>query len=115
MNRPVVAAALTVAALVSSVSAQTLQPADWRSACARDEIRPEFECQASGLLIIRSDDREGLAGHWEKTFAVTGGQCYRFSARRQVQHVASPRQRMRPSVERRGDATCWTWRRALNR
>jgi len=41
--------------------------------------------------VIRADDREGLDGHWSKTFPVKGGQCYRFSASRRLDNVASPR------------------------
>ena len=63
----------------------------WHPAAARDEIRPQFESKPPGLLIIRADEREGLAGHWEKTFAVTGGQFYRFRAMRHVERVSSPR------------------------
>jgi len=63
----------------------------WRAVSARDEIRPEFERTPAGTLIIRSDGREGLDGHWEKTLAVPGGRHYRFSAARRVEGVASPR------------------------
>ncbi len=63
----------------------------WRSVSARDEIRPEFRAEPSGNLVIRSDEREGLDGHWERTFPVKGGQWYRFSALRRVENVASPR------------------------
>ena len=52
----------------------------------RDEIRPEFGYQPHGALdgraclIIKADNREGLAGFWKKVFAVTGGKTYRFQA-----------------------------------
>ena len=63
----------------------------WRAVAARDEIRPEFQRASTGELVIRSDEREGLDGHWEKTLAVTGGRYYRFAAARKVERVASPR------------------------
>jgi predicted amidohydrolase len=62
----------------------------WRGVAARDEIRPHFETR-DDLLIIRSDAREGLDGHWEKTFPVTGGCYYHFRALRRVKNVAAPR------------------------
>lgn len=58
----------------------------WSAFSPRDEIRPEFDFGVSigrngayGLLIA-ADDRQGLMGHWEKTFPVEGGMHYRFSA-----------------------------------
>jgi predicted amidohydrolase len=86
-----VAAWLTVAAVAASANAQALPQAGWRGVAARDEIRPEFQSKPSGLLVIRSDERDGLDGHWEKTFAVAGGQFYRFRALRHIENVASPR------------------------
>ena len=69
----------------------------WRGVAARDEIKPAFSFNPKGgplrrgALVIRADDREGLDGHWEKTFDVNGGQYYRFHALRRVKNVSVPR------------------------
>ncbi len=42
-------------------------------------------------LIIRADGREGLDGLWTKSFPVSGGKYYRFSALYQAKLVAVPR------------------------
>jgi predicted amidohydrolase len=71
--------------------------ADWRGVSARDEIKPQFETHKdggidhSGSLVIRADERDGLDGHWERTFPVQGGGWYRFTALRRVENVASSR------------------------
>jgi predicted amidohydrolase len=87
------AACVMVLAFAARAGAQTatLPGAEWHPVAARDEIRPEFQLEPGGRLIIRSDERDGLAGHWEKTQAVTGGHSYRFHALRKVERVASPR------------------------
>ncbi len=64
---------------------------EWRGVAVRDEIRPAFDVLTGGGLRIRSDAREGLAGHWERTFAVKGGQYYQFLARRRGENVLAPR------------------------
>lgn len=70
---------------------------DWKSASPRDEIRPTFELKQAGgpagrgSLVIRTDEREGLDGHWTRTFPVKGGQHYRFRAVRRTENVAAPR------------------------
>ena len=76
-------------------------PEGWRTAAPRDEIRPEFAFlpdddggsggSTTGRLVIEHDEREGLDGHWERTFPVEGGQHYRFSCRRLAERVATPR------------------------
>ena len=69
----------------------------WKTASPRDEIRPTFEFKRDGgpaghgSLLIRADDREGLDGHWVKTFPVEGGRYYHFRAMRRVTNVAAPR------------------------
>jgi predicted amidohydrolase len=42
-------------------------------------------------LVIKTDPREGLDGHWSKTFPVQGGQTYRFAAFRRASDVPTPR------------------------
>ena len=72
-------------------------PEGWSSKSPRDEIRPAFSYlrqggpQCQGSFVIEADKREGLYGWWEKTFAVDGGQHYKFSALRQLTEVDLPR------------------------
>lgn len=72
-------------------------PEGWRPAAPREEIRPRFAAlsgggrDGKGALVITADNRDGLDGHWEKTFAVTGGNHYRFFALRRTENVVSPR------------------------
>src|SRR6185369_2815988 len=69
----------------------------WHGVAAREEIKPAFSFNAKGgplrrgALVIRADKREGLDGHWEKTFEVKGGRHYRFHALRRVKNVSVPR------------------------
>jgi len=69
----------------------------WTPVAPRDEIRPQFQRtetggkSGDGLLAIRADKREGLHGWWQKTFPVSAGQHYRFSAWRRAENVAVPR------------------------
>jgi predicted amidohydrolase len=80
-------------------SSRTAEPAPdgWTAAAPRDEIRPEFAYEPrggpdeKGCLAIRADGREGLDGCWKKTFPVTGGKYYRFTASYQAKGVAVPR------------------------
>ena len=58
----------------------------WTTVAPREEIRPQFQHEETGgksghgALTIRADEREGLHGWWQKTFSVSGGRYYRFSA-----------------------------------
>jgi predicted amidohydrolase len=69
----------------------------WSSRSPRDEIRPAFSYRADGgpdhrgSLVIAADRREGLFGWWEKTFPIQGGHHYRFTAKRKVEQVETPR------------------------
>ena len=69
----------------------------WTNASPRAEIRPSFELKSEGgrggheSLLIRADGREGLDGHWVRTFPIKGGHYYRFRAVRRVQNVPFPR------------------------
>jgi predicted amidohydrolase len=90
-----------VAVVVLFATRQLLQtappPEGWKGVAARDEIKPAFSFDSKGgpkrggSLIIRTNEREGLDGHWEKTFSVTGGKWYRFHALRRVENVPVPR------------------------
>src|SRR5262245_13907572 len=70
---------------------------EWTSVSPRDEIRPQFQHTQTGgksghgALAIDADEREGLHGWWQKTFSVTGGHYYRFSAWRRTENIAVPR------------------------
>ena len=70
---------------------------DWKGVAQREEIRPSFEFKkkggpdGEGSLLIRTDAREGLDGHWVKSFPIKGGQYYRFQALRRLKNVSSPR------------------------
>ncbi len=93
--------ALLLVAALNTQGADVPQPlldADgWKGVAQREEIRPAFEFKKNGgpvrpgSLVIRADDREGLNGHWVKTFPINGGQYYRFHALRRLKNVASPR------------------------
>jgi predicted amidohydrolase len=69
----------------------------WQAVAARAEIKPLFGFNPRGgpsrhgALVIRADQRDGLDGHWEKTFPITGGQYYRFSALRHLNNTPVPR------------------------
>lgn len=70
---------------------------DWEAASPRDEIRPRFSRSdtgrgGNGSLIIESDGRPGLDGHWRKSFEVSGGRFYRFAAYRKSHGLEWPQQ-----------------------
>src|SRR5438477_10460195 len=83
---------------------------DWTTSAPREEIRPQFQRTESGgksghgALTIRADEREGLHGWWQKTFTVTAGQHYRFSAWRRAKNVAVPRRNVLARVLWRDEA-----------
>jgi predicted amidohydrolase len=72
-------------------------PEGWTGVSPRDEIRPAFGFdpkggpKGDGAFVIQHDDREGLHGWVQKSFPVTGGKHYKFSAVRKVEKVAVPR------------------------
>jgi hypothetical protein len=82
----------------------------WTTAAPREEIRPEFQREESGgksgqgVLGIRADGREGLHGWWQKTFSVTAGRHYRFSAWCRTENIAVPRRSVLARVLWRDDA-----------
>jgi predicted amidohydrolase len=71
--------------------------ATWETASPRQEIRPELYVDPTGgpqgrpAMVIRADAREGLDGCWRRTFPVTPGRHYRFSALYRAENVAVPR------------------------
>ncbi|GMU91150.1 MAG: hypothetical protein AMXMBFR4_02080 [Candidatus Hydrogenedentota bacterium] len=88
---------LAFAGLGTKASADSGAPAGWETFSKRDEIRPEFAYDANGgvngkgAFIIRTDEREGLDGHWRGTLPVKGGHFYKFSALRRDTGMASTR------------------------
>jgi predicted amidohydrolase len=79
--------------LCSAATAGELIPKGWSTISPRDEVRPEFQWLANGgpdrkgAFAIRSDQRDGLTGYWQKTFSIEGGKHYRFSAVRRTTNV----------------------------
>src|SRR5262245_21126991 len=71
-------------------------PEGWQTASPRAEISPQFTFlpnggrDGKGSFVISADEREGLDGHWKKTFPVAGGKNYRFFSLRKAENVASP-------------------------
>ncbi len=70
---------------------------EWSTVSPREEIRPGFEQSTTGgrsgrgALVIHADNREGLHGWWQKSFPVSPGEYYRFSAWRRTENVQIPR------------------------
>jgi len=85
------------AALGASVVESPGEADGWEGFSPREELRPTFERLASGgparrgSLIIRADAREGLDGHWARTFPVKGGHYYHFRALHRVTNVPAHR------------------------
>ncbi len=73
-------------------------PSGWTAETPREEIRPSFSFdplggpKKVGSFIVSHDQREGLDGWMQKTFAVTGGEFVGFTAVRKLNSVAVPRQ-----------------------
>ena len=78
-------------------AAEVGAPNDWQSIAPRDEIRPAFSFERkggpkkTGSFVITHDQRDGLDGWFQKSFAVSGGEFYRFHAVRQTRNVSVPR------------------------
>ena len=88
---------LTFLTLHALACAAALPPEGWEIAAPRDEIRPAFSYDPKGgpnhhgSFVIVHDAREGLDGWFQKSFPVTGGECYRFQAVRKTRGVKVPR------------------------
>src|SRR6266568_5659765 len=82
----------------------------WTTAAPREEIRPQFQRTETGgksghgALAIRADEREGLHGWWQKSFPVTAGRYYQFSAWRRTENIAVPRRSVLARVLWRDEA-----------
>ncbi|MDQ3624722.1 MAG: carbon-nitrogen hydrolase family protein [Verrucomicrobiota bacterium] len=96
-NPPQLLPALFLALATAAFAGSTEAPDGWTSAAPRDEIRPHFAFDPKGgpdqqgSFVIESGEREGLVGRWTRTFAVKGGQHYRFAALRKVTGTNSAR------------------------
>lgn len=82
----------------------------WTTAAPREEIRPQFQQTETGgksghgALPLRADEREGLHGWWQRTFSVTGGRHYHFSAWHRAEIIAVSRRNVLARVLWRDDA-----------
>jgi predicted amidohydrolase len=90
--------AVACAASLGAGVAGTTESADgWKGVSPRADIQPAFDFKRAGgpakrgSLVIRADEREGLDGHWARTFSIRGGQYYRFHALQRMENVSSPR------------------------
>jgi len=83
--------------VVALVHGATPLPDSWQTVAPRDEIRPEFSFEpkggpkSTGSFVVTHDQREGLDGSFQKSFAVSGGEFYRVRAVRKTSNVAVPR------------------------
>ncbi len=91
-------------------------PDGWQPASPREEIRPRFDYNpkggkdGKGAFVIIADERAGLDGQWEKTFAINGGKHYRFFGLRRVENVAAPHRSVVARVlwqDEKGKAVKW--------
>ena len=83
--------------LLAMVHADNQFPNGWQAVAPRAEIRPAFSFEpeaglkGAGCFVIAADQRDGLDGWFQKSFAVKGGDFYRFDAVRKTSGVAVPR------------------------
>ncbi len=78
------------ALLLCMIAAQAADLAGWTERAPRDEIRPAFS-RKGDAMIITHDAREGLDGWYQQTFAVQGGDFFKFSATRLTTGVENAR------------------------
>lgn len=89
--------ALSTPLFAAEAPADSEAPERWQARSPRDEIRPQFSYERRGgygdgeQVVIAADDREGLHGYWTRTFQVEGGKHHRFSVRRRIEQVETPR------------------------
>jgi predicted amidohydrolase len=79
-----------VASVLTCFAVPDVAPTGWSTAIVRDEIAPTFRYEPQGgpahdgAFVIESDQRPGLIGRWLRTYPVTGGRHYAFSALRRA-------------------------------
>ena len=82
---------------LAEARASSQVPDGWQTLAPRDELRPAFSFEPkggpshAGSMVVKHDHRDGLDGWFQKTFAVKGGDYYRFQAMRQTRNVSVPR------------------------
>lgn len=80
-------------------------PPGWSTTAPRAEIRPEFSYERKGgadrqgAFVIRGAGRAGEDGCWTRSFPITGGKFYRFSALYQAKGVAVARRSVLAKVD----------------
>lgn len=78
-------------------AAHAADSSGWQNKSARDEIKPAFSQTDKGgranqpALLISGDQRPGLSGYWLKSFPVTAGDYYHFSAWYHAKNVSVER------------------------
>jgi predicted amidohydrolase len=82
--------------LANATAEEQQTAATWTQESPRAELRPAFSQAASGgkgdqARWILTTDKPGLAGWWQTSLPVSGGQWYQFSVWRRCTNVASPR------------------------
>jgi predicted amidohydrolase len=88
--------ALSILTVPGIAFGKTASQDGWTAEAPRQEIRPTFSTEPTAghegmpALVIQAT-AEGQTGWWEKTWAVTGGQHYRFSVWRKCEGVESSR------------------------
>lgn len=87
-------------AIVLACFALANAPADeWTLQAPRDEIAVAGNIESDGRLHLRSPDREGTNGWWEKSFPVKGGSSVKFAALRKAIGVEHPRRSCAVRIE----------------
>jgi len=86
-------ASLLIALIFAPAAITAAPPKGWETQSPRDEIRPEFSFQVKGggVFVIDAKGKPGATGMWRKTFAVEGGQHYRFFTKRRTSKMGSVR------------------------
>lgn len=80
-------------------------PRGWSTGAPRAEISPEFAHEprsgpsGGSALVVRSGDHVGEDGYWRRTFSITGGEWYAFSAQFRADSVAVPRRSIVASID----------------
>ncbi|HEY5914717.1 MAG TPA: carbon-nitrogen hydrolase family protein [Verrucomicrobiae bacterium] len=96
---------ISTSACLRSAEPPAGAPPGWRTAAPREEISPQWHFEPKGgpdrlgAFVIRGAGREGEDGCWTKTFPISGGKFYRFSALYQAKSVAVPRRSLLARVD----------------
>ena len=88
-----VSASVITSNLPLLAGAEVQLPDGWQSVAPREEIRPTFSFEPqggpnhAGSMVITHDRARRLDGWFQKSFPVSGGECYRFQAVRNTRNV----------------------------